>query len=82
MKVVTRCWSVRLICESHNELDLPGITQPVMYEKISARRSVPQLYEQKLMVNPFPYHYHILLADLFRLGRERHERARDFYCAQ
>ncbi|KAK2467971.1 hypothetical protein APHAL10511_000266 [Amanita phalloides] len=34
----------------HNELDLPGITQPLMYEKISARRSVPQLYDQKLML--------------------------------
>ncbi|KAF8635350.1 hypothetical protein AX17_003941 [Amanita inopinata Kibby_2008] len=33
----------------HNELDLPGITQPLMYEQISSRRSVPQLYEQKLM---------------------------------
>ncbi|PFH44882.1 hypothetical protein AMATHDRAFT_165196 [Amanita thiersii Skay4041] len=33
----------------HNELDLPGITQPLMYEKISARQSVPQLYEQKLI---------------------------------
>ncbi|RDB26956.1 putative 2-oxoglutarate dehydrogenase E1 component DHKTD1, mitochondrial [Hypsizygus marmoreus] len=32
----------------HNELDLPGITSPLMYEKISARRSVPQLYEEKL----------------------------------
>jgi len=34
----------------HNELDLPGITQPLMYEKISTRQSVPQLYEQKLML--------------------------------
>ncbi|GLB42448.1 putative 2-oxoglutarate dehydrogenase C-terminal [Lyophyllum shimeji] len=32
----------------HNELDLPGITQPLMYEQISARRSVPQIYEEKL----------------------------------
>ncbi|KAF8156045.1 thiamine diphosphate-binding protein [Crassisporium funariophilum] len=33
----------------HNELDLPGITSPLMYEQIAARRSVPQLYEQKLI---------------------------------
>ncbi|KAG6906841.1 hypothetical protein DXG01_011744 [Tephrocybe rancida] len=32
----------------HNELDLPSITSPLMYEKISARRSVPQIYEEKL----------------------------------
>ncbi|KAF8066054.1 Transketolase, pyrimidine binding domain-containing protein [Lyophyllum atratum] len=32
----------------HNELDLPGITSPLMYEHISARRSVPQIYEEKL----------------------------------
>ena len=35
---------------SHNELDLPGITSPLMYEKIAARQSVPQLYEAKLIV--------------------------------
>jgi len=34
----------------HNELDLPGITSPLMYEHIAARKSVPQLYEQKLIV--------------------------------
>jgi len=34
----------------HNELDLPGITQPIMYEKIAQRKSVPELYEQKLLV--------------------------------
>ena len=34
----------------HNELDLPGITSPLMYEKIAARKSVPQLYEEKLLV--------------------------------
>ncbi|KAJ6585129.1 dehydrogenase E1 and transketolase domain-containing protein 1 [Mycena capillaripes] len=33
----------------HNELDLPNLTSPLMYEKISARRSVPQLYEAKLV---------------------------------
>lgn len=33
----------------HNELDLPGITSPLMYEKIAARKSVPQLYEEKLL---------------------------------
>ncbi|KAJ7288209.1 Transketolase, pyrimidine binding domain-containing protein [Mycena rebaudengoi] len=33
----------------HNELDLPSLTSPLMYEKITARRSVPQLYEEKLM---------------------------------
>ncbi|KAF9061727.1 dehydrogenase E1 and transketolase domain-containing protein 1 [Rhodocollybia butyracea] len=35
----------------HNELDLPGLTSPLMYEKISARRSVPQMYEQKLIAD-------------------------------
>ncbi|KAF9445181.1 2-oxoglutarate dehydrogenase, E1 component [Macrolepiota fuliginosa MF-IS2] len=33
----------------HNELDLPGITSPLMYEKIAARKSVPELYEHKLL---------------------------------
>ncbi|TFK59686.1 dehydrogenase E1 and transketolase domain-containing protein 1 [Pluteus cervinus] len=33
----------------HNELDLPNLTSPLMYEKINSRRSVPQLYEQKLI---------------------------------
>lgn len=37
----------------HNELDLPSITSPLMYEKIAARKSVPQLYEQKLIVRTF-----------------------------
>ena len=34
----------------HNELDLPGITQPIMYEKIAQRKSVPEFYEHKLLV--------------------------------
>ncbi|KAJ7367025.1 dehydrogenase E1 and transketolase domain-containing protein 1 [Mycena albidolilacea] len=33
----------------HNELDLPHFTNPLMYEKISARRTVPELYEAKLV---------------------------------
>ncbi|KAF9019090.1 dehydrogenase E1 and transketolase domain-containing protein 1 [Hymenopellis radicata] len=33
----------------HNELDLPSLTSPLMYEQIAARRSVPQLYEEKLI---------------------------------
>ncbi|ESK91976.1 putative 2-oxoglutarate dehydrogenase e1 component mitochondrial [Moniliophthora roreri MCA 2997] len=33
----------------HNELDIPSLTSPLMYEKIQARKSVPQLYEQKLI---------------------------------
>ncbi|KAL4072369.1 thiamine diphosphate-binding protein [Scleroderma yunnanense] len=33
----------------HNELDEPAFTQPLMYQKIRARRSVPELYEDKLV---------------------------------
>ncbi|KAI6039566.1 thiamine diphosphate-binding protein [Pisolithus marmoratus] len=33
----------------HNELDEPSFTQPLMYQKIRARRSVPALYEDKLI---------------------------------
>ncbi|KAF8137705.1 thiamine diphosphate-binding protein [Boletus edulis] len=33
----------------HNELDEPAYTQPIMYQKIRSRRSVPQLYEDKLV---------------------------------
>ncbi|KAJ6621901.1 dehydrogenase E1 and transketolase domain-containing protein 1 [Mycena sp. CBHHK59/15] len=33
----------------HNELDLPNLTSPLMYEKITSRRSVPQLYEGRLV---------------------------------
>ncbi|TFK38288.1 Transketolase, pyrimidine binding domain-containing protein [Crucibulum laeve] len=45
--LVYRRWYVST--SSHNELDLPGITSPLMYEKIAARKSVPQLYEEKLI---------------------------------
>ncbi|KAI5981244.1 dehydrogenase E1 and transketolase domain-containing protein 1 [Pisolithus albus] len=33
----------------HNELDEPSFTQPLMYQKIRARRSVPALYEERLV---------------------------------
>jgi probable 2-oxoglutarate dehydrogenase E1 component DHKTD1 len=34
----------------HNELDEPAFTQPLMYRNIRARKSVPRLYEEKLIV--------------------------------
>ena len=34
----------------HNELDEPAFTQPLMYQNIRTRNSVPELYEDKLMV--------------------------------
>ncbi|EPQ50911.1 2-oxoglutarate dehydrogenase, E1 component [Gloeophyllum trabeum ATCC 11539] len=33
----------------HNELDEPAFTQPLMYRQIRARKSVPQLYEDRLV---------------------------------
>ncbi|TFY68504.1 hypothetical protein EVJ58_g984 [Rhodofomes roseus] len=33
----------------HNELDEPSFTQPLMYEKIRSRSSVPALYEKQLI---------------------------------
>ncbi|KAH8085477.1 dehydrogenase E1 and transketolase domain-containing protein 1 [Cristinia sonorae] len=33
----------------HNELDEPAFTQPLMYEKIRSRKSVPALYENQLI---------------------------------
>ncbi|KAI9449669.1 dehydrogenase E1 and transketolase domain-containing protein 1 [Lactarius psammicola] len=33
----------------HNELDEPAFTQPLMYEKIRSRKSVPALYEEGLI---------------------------------
>jgi probable 2-oxoglutarate dehydrogenase E1 component DHKTD1 len=43
---------VDLVCfrkYGHNELDDPSFTNPVMYNKINSRLSVPDLYEQKLV---------------------------------
>ena len=53
-KISNSCFHTSSLSEHciyrHNELDLPGITSPLMYEKIAARQSVPQLYEAKLIV--------------------------------
>jgi len=35
----------------HNELDEPAFTQPLMYSKIRTRKSVPELYEDQLVVS-------------------------------
>ncbi|KAF9652772.1 2-oxoglutarate dehydrogenase, E1 component [Thelephora ganbajun] len=35
----------------HNELDEPAFTQPLMYSKIRSRRSVPELYEDRLVAD-------------------------------
>ncbi|KAI8053368.1 dehydrogenase E1 and transketolase domain-containing protein 1 [Syncephalis plumigaleata] len=35
----------------HNELDEPGFTQPLMYDIIRNRKSVPQMYEEKLITD-------------------------------
>jgi probable 2-oxoglutarate dehydrogenase E1 component DHKTD1 len=40
----------------HNELDEPAFTQPLMYEKIRSRSSVPKLYEDKLVVCLIPFY--------------------------
>ena len=34
----------------HNELDDPSLTQPLMYNRISSRQSVPNLYAQEIAV--------------------------------
>ncbi|KAF7298919.1 2-oxoglutarate dehydrogenase E1 component mitochondrial [Mycena indigotica] len=46
---VVRAMQLAFQYREHNELDLPNLTSPLMYEKISSRRSVPQLYEERLM---------------------------------
>ncbi|TPX37988.1 oxoglutarate dehydrogenase (succinyl-transferring) [Synchytrium microbalum] len=33
----------------HNELDEPSFTQPTMYKNIRARKSVPKMYQEKLL---------------------------------
>ena len=43
----------------HNELDEPAFTQPAMYSRVRARKSVPTLYEEALIVR-FPHRLPLL----------------------
>ncbi|KAI9511036.1 dehydrogenase E1 and transketolase domain-containing protein 1 [Russula earlei] len=47
--LVYRRWKVVPVKWGHNELDEPAFTQPLMYEKIRSRKSVPTLYEEQLI---------------------------------
>ncbi|KAI0676210.1 dehydrogenase E1 and transketolase domain-containing protein 1 [Trametes maxima] len=51
----------------HNELDEPAFTQPLMYEKIRSRRSVPALYEERLIDE------NVLTKDAAEAVRARHK---------
>ena len=35
----------------HNELDDPSFTQPIMYNVIRSRRSIPDMYAEQIKVN-------------------------------
>lgn len=37
----------------HNELDDPSFTQPVMYNVINSRKSIPDSYAEQILVNFF-----------------------------
>ena len=37
----------------HNELDEPSFTNPLMYKKINERKSVPDLYKEKIVKTEF-----------------------------
>ncbi|KAE8231074.1 hypothetical protein CF326_g3919 [Tilletia indica] len=57
----------------HNELDEPAFTQPIMYNAVRTRKSVPQLYEAKLIQED------VLSAEDARAMRE--QRKADFEAA-
>ena len=45
---------INLICFrrwGHNELDEPSFTQPIMYNVINNRMSIPDLYAQRVVVS-------------------------------
>ncbi|KAJ2197912.1 hypothetical protein IW144_002173 [Coemansia sp. RSA 522] len=45
--VVIDVWTFRK--RGHNELDEPSFTQPAMYKRINSRKSIPAMYEDKLI---------------------------------
>ncbi|KAJ2551471.1 hypothetical protein IWW35_002793 [Coemansia sp. RSA 1878] len=45
--VVIDVWTFRK--RGHNELDEPSFTQPAMYKRINSRKSIPAMYEGKLI---------------------------------
>ncbi|RIA85155.1 thiamine diphosphate-binding protein [Glomus cerebriforme] len=61
----------------HNELDEPAYTQPLMYNNIRSRKSVPKLYEEKLLteeiitrneINEFRDNYFKFLEEQYKLS--------------
>lgn len=61
-------------CRGHNELDEPAFTQPAMYNHIRSRKSVPQLYEDKLLVRLVSLSDRRNCAYIACLGRRRADR--------
>ncbi|KAJ1726744.1 hypothetical protein LPJ61_004988, partial [Coemansia biformis] len=47
--IVIDVWTFRK--RGHNELDEPSFTQPAMYRQISARKSIPAAYEERLIAS-------------------------------
>lgn len=43
------------VTRGHNELDNPSLTQPIMYDTIEGRSSVPDAYAQQLEVSQSAY---------------------------
>lgn len=59
---------IDMVCyrlNGHNELDDPSMTQPIMYDVIKSKKSVPDRYTQQLVVSTtidLPQATHIILS--------------------